>query len=135
MSFPRQLRSQLPSLLFIALAAFSGTVANGGVIAFDGFEDYAAGSGLHAQSGGTGFSSSWFIAINRRPETTVVNGGLSYSNGAITIGGGARAMQYVSSEAGIEILAQRDLPAIADTVYLSFLYQNSVDTLDVSDDF
>jgi VCBS repeat-containing protein len=104
-------------------------------LATEGFEDYAAdvqvedsnGVGLN---GGTGWSGAWNIADARRNDVTVVDGGLSYSNGEIVVHGGSRALQYAASEGSNVALAARQFPAQSGTLYLSFLYQQAVQVSD-----
>jgi len=101
-------------------------------LAYDGFEDYASGSQLEDNSGvglagGTGWTEAWNVADNRRAAVTVVGGGLSYAAGQIAIDGGDRALRYVATEGGVQQIASRAIPVQSGTVYLSFLYNNTVD--------
>jgi hypothetical protein len=94
-------------------------------ISNDGFEDYNVGDELHSLNSGSGWSGAWNVTDSpRRPETTIINGGLGYAAGDISINGGSRALKYVASEGGISVLADRQMPAQTGTVYLSFLYQS-----------
>lgn len=122
------------SVFAIALAMLLSVTAPASAIitARDSFEDYTAGDQLHTLDGGYGFSGAWDVAdAARRPEVTIVSGGLSYSAGDISIDGGANALQYAATEGGITVLTSRELPATSDTVYFSLLYQQSVQVGDV----
>ena len=119
------------ALAFITLFAVllcDATNVHAATLAEDGFEDYTAGDQVHGLNGGQGFTAAWNVGnAARRPEFTVVNGGLSYSNGSINILGGNLAAQYSATEGGIDVLAGRSFPAQSGAVYLSFLYSQSVE--------
>ena len=121
-------------LSVFALLLCGASEAYCATLAAEDFEDYAAGGQIHGLSGGQGFTGAWDVPVAaRRPEFTVVNGGLNYSNGGITINGGDRAAQYAATESGIAILGGRSFPAQSSAIYLSFLYNQSVEN--GNDDF
>ncbi|WP_202921738.1 autotransporter-associated beta strand repeat-containing protein [Anatilimnocola aggregata] len=109
------------------------------LIASDGFEDYTAGAQLESSAGvglngGTGWTEAWNVADASRTGVTVVSGGLSYAGGGLSIQGGTQAMQYVATETSVTQFISRAIPAESGTVYLSFLYNNTVNA-DGTDDF
>lgn len=117
-----------------ALLLFNVALVDGATLAEEDFESYTAGSQVHGLNGGAGFTSAWNVpSAARRPEFTIVNGGLNYSGGSLVVNGGNRAAQYLATEGGIAILAGRDLPAQSGAIYLSFLYSQSNEIGD--DDF
>jgi autotransporter-associated beta strand protein len=109
------------------------------VLAYDGFEDYAAGVGLEdaadvGLNGGSGWTNEWAVRDNaRRADVTIASDGLSFNNSTFDIDGGDRALQYAATDTEATGIIFRQFGATAsETIYLSFLYQNSADVGSVS---
>lgn len=114
-----------------ALAALMLSIASASsqavVIATDDFDSYGVGSQLHGLNGGTGFNSAWTINnAALRPDLTIINGGLNYAAGDISINSGSNAVQYLASEGGnTNDFASRSLDAAPNVVYFSVLYNRT----------
>jgi hypothetical protein len=126
------------ALLVAAMAATAGA----GLIAYEGFDTYAAGTQVESNSGvglsgGTGWTDVWNIADAYRTNVTVVNQSLSYSsgNGDVQVSGGTKAMRVtgISQTAGNFVLAGRGVPSTTGTYYLSMLFY--APTVAVDSDF
>jgi autotransporter-associated beta strand protein len=104
-------------------------------VAYENLESYAAATQINTQNGGQGFAGPWTVVSARIPEVTVVNANLSYTAGELSINGGSRALQYKATEGTANPLASRPLPSQSGPLYLSLLYQNSVDPDNGADDF
>ncbi len=86
-------------------------------VAYDGFEQYSAGA-LSGASGGTGWSANW---ATDGAYMGVAAASLSYTGGAITINGGARAGQ-ANDPRDYQDIAHRQFATQTGTLYFSFLY-------------
>jgi hypothetical protein len=108
--------------------------ATAALIAFDGFEDAAAGTQLGSGlNGGTGWTGAWSAAVVSPPGVTVVDGGLSYVNGAVMNFGGSRALSIVQRTGMADVFMSRPFPAqTGAAVYMSLLWQTA--TADGTDD-
>jgi len=135
MHFPclaTSIRKALPAL---AMGWCLGTgEATAASIAMDDFESYAVG-GLNGNNGGSGWGGAW----SATSQVSVVSGGLSYSNGSVSINGGSRAARFVPNE-GTNITDGIVSRALASgqsgTVYMSFLFSDTVNPdLSGSNDF
>lgn len=132
-------------LIFAGCFAFAAVLCSasavwGQIIAFDTFESYASGAQVEDNSGvqlngGTGFTTPYNVLDARRTNVTITSGGLNYSGGAITFNGGNNAMQSLNVVGTNEVLSSRSFANQTGTVYLSFLYNNTVDVGNVSDFF
>lgn len=119
------------------------------VIATDDFESYTAGEQVESNAGvglngGTGWTGAYNVADANRAGFTIIDSGLSYSTPQFTISGGTRAMQITELPNGPTIPLTRPFPTqsgsgpAAGSLYLSFLYNNTVDagtTTESGDDF
>lgn len=124
--------------LAIALTFFSSQL-QADVIAYDDFESYGTGS-IIGKSGGTGWTGAWGegSSSNLPNQEGVISGGLTYSNGGITIDGGDYSYQTFGGGAGTDagVLAQRAFASTsANVVYVSFLIQVSLTDGTLTDDF
>lgn len=107
-------------VLFAAGLLLTGLAmpAAGDVIAYDGFETYTAAAGLNGNNGGDGWGAGWAAVA----ASTVQNASLSYTNGSISVDGGAKAMQVQQTGSGGVTAASRALDAAeTDVLYFSFL--------------
>jgi hypothetical protein len=87
------------TVAIIVLAAVGTTQA--GLIAYDGFNDYTAGSNLFGQSGGTGWSGAWASSGDTGPTWTAYATGLGYTDTE----GKTLATQLGSGEANNPLLS------------------------------
>jgi len=125
------------SALLVAAAA---ATAGAGLIAYEGFETYAAGTQVESSSGvglsgGTGWTDAWNVADTYRTNVTVVNQSLSYTSGEVQVDGGTKAMRVtgISNTSGNFVLAGRGVPSTTGTYYLSMLFY--APTVAVDSDF
>jgi len=102
--------------LLTAASLLMATVGSAALVAADDFESYGTGS-LSGGNGGTGWQNTW-----TSNSTTVVDGGLSYSNGSVNVNGGSRSIS-VTSTSNNNILRQFDGAGTGNEVYFSFLFQ------------
>jgi hypothetical protein len=119
-------------MFLLVLTFVPCTSALATIIATDGFEDYAAGDPLEdgagvGLNGGTGWTGAWNVNNSYRGELNIIDGGLVYSGGTVKVAGGDLALELDAANANIVEIAGRPFPAAPDTVYLSFLYSNTVD--------
>ncbi len=125
------------SALLVAAAA---ATAGAGLIAYEGFETYAAGTQVESSSGvglsgGTGWTDAWNVVDTYRTNVTVVNQSLSYTSGSVQVNGGTKAMRVtgISNTTGNFVLAGRGVPSTTGTYYLSMLFY--APTVAVDSDF
>jgi len=125
------------SALLVAAAA---ATAGAGLIAYEGFETYAAGTQVESAtgvglSGGTGWTDAWNVVDTYRTNVTVVNQSLSYTSGSVQVNGGTKAMRVtgISNTSGNFVLAGRGVPSTTGTYYLSMLFY--APTVAVDSDF
>lgn len=110
------------SLLAIAICAFA-IVVRAGIIAYDGFEDSALGA-VNEQSGGLGFVSKW----TAQGVSVVKPYGLSYSGGALSVGGGTTHLRTSVGSSAVVFARLIDtalLPTDGSDIYVSFLMRVS----------
>ena len=113
------------SAVAVLAAAVGGEAAP---IAYDGFEDYAAGARLDGQAGGTGFgANTWVENVDdgdAQKDYYIADMGLSYSAGEISIDGGSKCVRGVLTYSASD-LAKRKLSAslTGKDIYISFLAQ------------
>lgn len=120
---------RLPSVfalpLVFALAGMTPYLdAGAAMIADDSFNTYAAGD-LAGNNGGTGWTTAWASAT---AFNDIVAGGLDYSNGTLTIDGGANTMQKSSGGGGLSVdpYFNRSFTSTSSSeVWMSFLFQSS----------
>ncbi len=106
----------------------------GSLISLEDFETYPSAAPLAGLNGGTGWSGGWTTAGTGSYQ--VIDGGLSYSAGEISVGGGSKALSLSFPNANVEVIANRPLPTQTGTLYMSLLYRNTIDnTPAVSPDF
>lgn len=108
------------------------------LVAYEGFETYAAATQLVGLNGGTGFTAGWDVVndANRRAELTAEATSLSYTTPALNIQGGDNALRYRATENGTLQYASRPIPSTTETLYLSFLYRPNNDAgVPANDDF
>lgn len=129
------------SFLYVALLLLGvSSSATAVTIAVDDFESYTVGSTVAGNNGGSGFGGAW--ASNNASvsaNTTVVSAALSYANGLVSSNGGSQAAQYVANTGSIvDGHLTRAIPfggAGSDPIYMSYLWQNSVNGSPSNDDF
>ena len=118
---------------FGGFALESASPVRGDLIAFDTFESYAAGAQFESgpnSSPGTGLSGGWGVTgpydvhNDRKSQVTVGSAGLSYANGAVSVGGGSRSMQ-IAGAGDTTGLVTRPIPTQTDTIYFSFLLRTN----------
>lgn len=106
-------------------------------VASDGFESYATGA-LAGNTGGTGWGGAW--GVNATYATpTVVTGGLSYTNGSVTVNGGNRSVlfSYTNESSSVTdgLLSRALSSSQTGTVYMSLLFRDVSPNADLSNDF
>jgi len=131
---------RISPITLLALALVAAPCSFGAIIAYDGFGEYAAGARVETDGdvqldGGTGWSGSWNVLNGSRAEVTIAGSGLDYTGGMLNVLGGDRSLQILPANGSILELVGRAFPSQSDTVYLSFLYNNSVDVGESSSDF
>ncbi|MEX2213198.1 MAG: PEP-CTERM sorting domain-containing protein [Phycisphaeraceae bacterium] len=102
------------------------------LVAYEGFEEYAAGSQLESnagvgQSGGSFWTSDWNVLDTQRANVVTAAGGLSYAAGSVLIDGGNRKLDThipIGSTANAVYL-DRAFPAQAGPVFMSFLFRTT----------
>ena len=102
-------------------------------VTYESFENYTVGSKLHTANVGLNHGENWsgpwnIVNSGRKNEYTITSGGLTYSAGGLNIDGGDRALQYVATEGGNLVVGGRPFTSTTGTTYMSFLYNNTVDT-------
>ncbi|HEX8916319.1 MAG TPA: PEP-CTERM sorting domain-containing protein, partial [Humisphaera sp.] len=116
-------RMMFPAAAIAAAVVSSAAPARATVIATDNFESYAPGSQLAGQSGGTGFNAPY--VSDNPPAAVAGGGGLSYANGAVSIGGGSVALQLVPATTG----AVSNAGGAADNGTLARTFSNQTDPI------
>ena len=91
-----------------------------------------SGHAIGALSGGGG-GSGWSNLWSANSNVNVISGGLSYSNGPVTVNGGTQAVEIVFNPAegnGITngILSRSLASAPSDTIYMSMLFRDTVNS-------
>lgn len=130
--------------LMLALGMALASEACAAVIAYDGFEEYTAGGQVESSStvslnGGSGFTSGYDVDDARRTNLVIsdqTSSPLVYSNGAITIQGGNRALA-INDAATATALLTRAFPetnGITTPLYFSFLFSTNQPSLIVTGD-
>jgi hypothetical protein len=118
----------------LVVAGIIAPSAQAGLIAYDGFQDYSAGSQFESGAdgaagpglnGGSGWASAWDSLNSVKSKATVVAPAtpLSYSAGSITINGGNRAAQLVDTGTGAVQPLGRAFAQQTGTVYVSLLFR------------
>jgi hypothetical protein len=111
----------LPGLLCLTLCP----AARATLIAYDGFENYTVNAALNTNTGGTGWSTNWSSATSVKAVATATP--ITYSSGALTINGGARAAEAAdpvgNNGVALDNLASRSFATQTGTVYFSFLFR------------
>jgi hypothetical protein len=120
---PSRLRALCVSSTLALALPLAGEAA---VIAYDGFNSYATGD-LGGNNGGSGWTSSWASATS---ANDVAAGGLSYSNGSITVSGGANTMVKSGTGGGATgstdpFLSRSFTLTTSSEVWFSFLFNNT----------
>jgi autotransporter-associated beta strand protein len=115
--------------------AYSDVITLKPLVIYDGFEDYATGAQLYGLDGGMGFVGPWNVTSGRQDELTIVDRALTYDGGELLIDGGAKALQFLATDADIVQQASRQFPAVDGTLYMSFLYHTLNDVGGADDDF
>jgi hypothetical protein len=109
------------------LIAFSacGMMSRGDVIAYEGFDTCANGT-VVGQNEGTGWGGAWTVyQVNRE---SVIDGGLSYTNGLVSINGGAKALEMIGGTAGYVVARTLSSNAGPTSLYVRYLYRMASDT-------
>jgi MYXO-CTERM domain-containing protein len=114
-----------------------GTSAHAAIVAFDDFESYAPGqleSGAEGTpgtglNGGNGWTGAYDVDDARKTEANVVNASLAYSNGAITLSGGTRALAITGTVDSNNLVSRPFAAQSASPIYLSFLLRSKAGTL------
>lgn len=116
--------------LLAALAVPAG--ASAALIAEDGFESYSIGNledgdGVVPAGGSGNWNGTWDVLNTDRSAVQVVSRSMMYSNGSVTVNGGARALRLTpSNDASSAIYVSRLFQSQGSSgpVYLSFLLEN-----------
>jgi PEP-CTERM motif len=111
-------------LLSGLLAAGFSLPSHADIIVSDNFDTQDLGD-LTGQGGGTGYSSVYqpsdtIFGDNVTPPTqTVIAGGLTYANGAVTIDGGSQSVDITTTNGNVEAALTRSLSAslTGETLY------------------
>lgn len=120
-------RSSLPACGVLALSLALVFIvptpnAEAALIAYDGFNTYAAGD-LGGNNSGSGWTGAWGTAT---AANDVVAGGLDYNGGSISIDGGANNMQKSSGAGGLNAdpyFNRSFTPTSSTEVWMSLLLQ------------
>ena len=120
--------------VFVVAAALAvcaaGNRAEADLIVGDNFETYTTGD-LNGQNGAmSGATGPWGAAYTANAVVDVATGGLSYSNGAISVDGGSQ--HVVVGGVNNNSLVARPFTSQTGDLYFSFLFQT---TATVGDDF
>lgn len=107
-------------------------IAKAAMIVADNFNTYTPTNALAGNNGGTNGSGTWSTAWTGSSSVVVASGGLNYTNGAVTISGGANSI-VINGAANAAFLSTRPFGNVTGTVYFSFLFRTS-DNFN-SDDF
>ncbi|MCK4277515.1 MAG: PEP-CTERM sorting domain-containing protein [Phycisphaerae bacterium] len=109
-------------VLVFALAAMA-SVAGGAIIGADDFNSYSTGNLGGQGAGGGGWGGAWTASAPADTgEITVVDGGLSYSAGGVTISGGAKSVQLIDSTGAHQQMTRGlDAPENGSDYYIRFL--------------
>ncbi|MFT5125124.1 MAG: hypothetical protein ACI9TH_004158 [Kiritimatiellia bacterium] len=99
--------------------------SSGNLITLENFEDYPTAAPLAGLSGGTGWTGAW--TTGGSGAYTIIDGGLSYAAGDISIQGGAKALSLAFPDDAIDVVGNRPLPAQNNTLYMSLLYRHAID--------
>ena len=95
--------------------------AKAALLAYESF-DYATGSQLRDQNGGTGFADVWYDDSSPGNEDTIAGGSLSYS-GLTTAGNSLRMISPSDTLSGNDIRPMDPVPGTAGTsTWVSFLF-------------
>jgi len=119
----------------MVLAVLGRQPASAVLIAFEGFEDYAADVPLGGLNGGSGWTAAWGSGVRSPDELKTIAGGLSYITGEVSNPGGNRALQFVYDVGGNAIFLNRPFASQTGTVYMSLLWQTTTAYGDGDDDF
>lgn len=102
------------------------------LVAYDGFESYAAASQLEdnagvGQNGGTGWTSAWNVLDAQRANVVVAAGGLSYSGGSVAVNGGNRKLDIhiPIGSTNNAVFMDRVFPTQTGVTFMSFLFSTS----------
>lgn len=121
---PRRINIVRLTATLLALGTLGVSSGRAGLVAFDSFDDYDAGD-IHAQNGGTGWSSAWVVHN--------INGGdlglsvvsemeITYEHGGVILGGG-KSLKLSNASNG----TRRNVFPSADTggadYYVSFIFR------------
>jgi len=108
----------------ISLAAPS--VSQAAVVAYDSFNSYTPGT-LQGGSGGTSWATNWAVEATLESNVNVVNGGLSYSGGAISIDGGSQALAITGDANNGALLTRSFANQTGSELWFSFLFRPNGD--------
>jgi len=106
----------------VALCLSAG-VAGATMVATDGFEGYAAGNLDGKGAAGGGWGGAWTAsAPGDTGEIVVVDYGLSYSAGGVSVSGGSKAVELIDSTGAHQIMTRGlDAPEDGSDYYIRFL--------------
>ncbi|MEX2607661.1 MAG: PEP-CTERM sorting domain-containing protein [Kiritimatiellia bacterium] len=116
-------------LIVMSAALLLMQTASAALLAYDGFDEYADGT-LASNNGGSGWTSSW---DSNTVTADVQSGGLSYSNGSISINGGSKAITVFGSNTNNEQAILRSFTPTTSNGNLYFSYLVQSNTSDVDD--
>ena len=102
------------AVLLLAATAPAGA----SLIAYDAF-NYNANFDLTGNNGGTGWGSAW----TAHTAIDVVSASLSYTNGDVSVSGGAKSTQIGYISGNVDNVANRSFAAQSGTLYFSLLFQ------------
>jgi hypothetical protein len=123
------MRLSLTSIALVLTIGLWAAPASAVVIVGDSFEIYATGA-LAGRNGGLVATGSWTSPYSAISTITVVNGGLSYLNGAIDIQGGAQSASVGSGNSDTAL--SRSIDPQTGALYFSLLLrpENGLDSND-----
>ncbi len=111
-------------LVSLTLVLGLGTMAEAGLIAYDGFEDYVVPTAAAGLNQGTGWAAPWDVSLKlddeNQPIGTVQVASHSLSAGGVS--GGNNALQ-LDGTTGAARAVSRQFPRQTGDVYISFLVQ------------
>ena len=125
---------KLKMIVFTFALAAMVSAAGGAIIGADSFE-YATGNLDGKGAGGGGWGGAWSASVpGDTGEITVVDGGLSYNAGGVTISGGSKSVKMIDSS-GLHQKMTRSLDAVetGSDYYFRFLINLDAGTIGATD--
>ncbi len=116
----------LSSAALLVLGCFGTLSAQAGLVGFDSFEDYTAGSNIHGQNGGTGWGGAWVVQpIGGSAGTAAISStSITYNHGGVTLGGG-KSLLLSNTSNGTQRNVFEAIDNSGSDYYVSMIFQFS----------